>query len=440
MTEIQISPIESIKREVERQAGKVRSAIAVTGMVRKTPLPAGEGGEVADAVGKERALDERFERGAMFRIIKRMRKKRTATIIKEEKEVWNKRLHAAGEISGDLRRNLDVLNRQYYSPEYMQFVGVEVLGEDVEIPVRRYSLKSKDLAESDGQSEPPIVIIGGATSGPTVTKSTAEAFALQYPRRDVYVIGYPDSNQSKISEDLPEKLNDHGNLATYTKINKDVLLKMGFEKFDLVGISMGGGIVLQAVTDTEFAKRINNLIAISPTNIQKTETRTKFSLDFGKEILYSRMHPRQWLRVPQVQPGYTLGSHKGMGLAVSGEISRHKSLSADDFAGIHVQGRVIIATGRDDALISCKQIRKETASANKLRMTTGKKPIEFMQVDGAHHSLGDVYAAGIVALVRNTETMPNKISVKDVLLTTAEVLVAEHSKLSFTAPYIIKNP
>ncbi len=330
------------------------------------------------------------------------------------------------EISRGLRKNLDTINRQYYIPEYSQLVDVEVLGEQVGIAVRRYSLRD----EKKGRDPCPIFIIGGATSGPTVTKSTAEAYALQHPDRDVYVIGYPDSTQSKISQDLPGKIKKQGSLATYTKLNKDVLLQMGFESFDLVGASMGGGIVLQAATDPEFAKRINNLVAISPTNIQETKGKNEISLNFAKEVLYLRMHPKQWLRVPQVQPGYKLGSHEGMGMAMLSEIARTKVLTADDLAGIHVQGRVVIETGKEDAVISCEQTKEETKLANEKRMANGEKPIEFMEVLGGHHGMGDAQAAGLVAQIRNTDVLPNQINVKELPTFTAEVFVREDPRLS----------
>ena len=395
---------------------KIRQTLAVTGMTRKTRLPHSQ---------EERTLDERFERGEMFRILKRILRKRAIATTDEEKVIWNQRLHAAMEISRDLKSNLDTLNRQYYSPEYMQFVPVEVLGEQVGIPVRRYSLRDKNATPED--KVPPIIVIGGATSGPNVTKSTAEAWALQYPNRDVYVIGYPDSNKSQISEALPGKMKEQGDFSTYTKINKDVLLKMGFEKFDLVGISMGGGIALQAATDTEFAGRINNLVAISPTSVQETKGKISYASKFAWEVLNIRVHPQQWLRVPQKQlgPGYKLGSHKGMGNSVSGEISRHKSLSENDLAGLHVQGRVIIGAGEKDAVISCEQIKKETTAANEKRAANGERPIEFMEVQGGHHSLGDAYAAGIVALIRHTDVLPNKIHVSQLENSTAKVLVSE---------------
>lgn len=428
MVEIQ-SPQEPIKKVIKRGAGTLRQAIAITGMTRKTRLPDSQ---------QERTLDERFERGEMFRILKRILKKRSISATAEEKNMWNQRLHAGLEISRDLKDKLDVLNRQYYNPESMQFVDVEVLGEQVGIPVRRYSLRDKDKMQPDDQIPAPIIIIGGATSGPNVTKSAAEAWALQYPNRDVYVIGYPDSNKSQISEALARKMKDEGDLETYTQLNKDVLLKMGFENFDLVGISMGGGIALQAATDPEFAKRINNLIAISPTSVQETKGKISYASKFVWEALNIRVHPRQWLRVPQKQPGpgYKLGSHKGMGNFVSREISRHKSLSENDLAGLHVQGRVIIGTGEKDTLISCEQIEKETTVANKKRTINGKRPIEFMQVQGARHSLGDAYGAGLVALIRHTEMLPKQIPVSQLENSTAEVFVRGSPKLAPVADQI----
>ena len=438
MTEIGGSFVEPIRKEIKKATANVRKVIAVTGMTRRTILPT-EKGERSQQ-GVERTLDERFERGEMFRILRRIRKKMAAAPTKEEKDVWRQRSHVAREIFRSVGIKLDILNRQYYSPEYMQLVGVEVLGEQVGIPVRRYSLRDSHTAQPDIKSQPPIIIIGGATSGPNVTKSTAEAYALQHPNRDVYVIGYPDSNKSQISEALPGKMKEQGDLSTYTKTNKDVLLKMGFEKFDLIGISMGGGIVLQAATDPEFAKRIGNLIAISPTSIQETKGKKSYKSKFAWEYVNIRIHPRQWLRVPQKQPGpgYKLGSHKGMGYSVSGEISRHKALSADDLTKLHIQGRVIIATGEKDGVISCEQIKKETAGANEKRKTNGERPIEFMEVQGGRHGMGDAYAAGIVALIRNTSELPNQISVKEIPTATAEVFVREDSRLAPVANQILR--
>ena len=444
---MEISPIKSLQKGIKKGIGKLekikdhpRRLIAVTGMTAKTKLPPGEGGQAEqDANGKpanlERTLDERAERGEMYRIIKRILKKRSSAATDDEGKIWNERFHAAVEISRKLRGNLDMLNRQYYNPEYMQLVGVEVLGEQVGIPVRRYSLRDKNAAADKDPT--PIFIIGGATSGTTVTKGTAETFALQYPDRDVYVIGYPDSKQSAITADLPEKLKEHGDLATYTQINKDVLLRMGFEKFDLVGLSMGGGIVLQAATDPEFAKKINNLIAISPTSIQETKGKKELGIDFARETFYLRRHPTQWLRVPQVQPGSVLGNHKDMGLGITGEISRHKTLSADDLANLHIQGRVIIGTGEKDLVISCEQTKRETKAANENRIKKGERPIEFMEVQGARHGLGVVWAPGIAALIKNNEVLPGQVSVSQLENSTAKVLVRENPQLAVVADQIL---
>lgn len=434
MAEIQNSP-ESI-------GGRIKRAVTVTGMTAETKLPNRDRKLQQNADGEfpnpKRTLDERFERGKMFRIIKRIIKKRNGAS-GDEKEVWNQRFHKAVELSRGLRHNLDELNREYYNPECMQFVSVDVLGEHVEIPVRRYSLKNKE-AQSNDQALPPIVIIGGATSGPTVTKGTAEAFALQYPGRDVYVIGHPDSKLSRISEALPKKLKEQGSLATYTQINKDVLTKLGFEKFDLVGISMGGGIVLQAATDPEFAKKINNLIAISPTSMQEIKGKAKFLLmDFLlREGGHSWVDRKRWLRVGQQQQGSQLGSHEGMGFAEAFEIFRHKDLSADKLAGIRTNGRVIIGTGDKDAMISCEQIARETNAANGERIKIGNRLIEFMQVKGGHHDLRDTRTAGMVALIRNTSKLPEQIGIEKLPATTAEVLVRENGLLASIADRILK--
>lgn len=437
MAETQVPQEDIVKELSKRITGKPTIGgrpLAITGMAAETKLPNEEGKQL------ERTLDERFERGEMFRILKRLRKKRAAAVTNEERKGWQGKLITAQDIFNSLRNKLDILNRQYYSPEYTQMVGVEVLGEQVEIPVRRYSLRDSDKTQLDGQIPPPIFIIGGITSGPTVTKSTAEAYALQYPNRDVYVIGYPNSKQSRISPDLPKKLKEQGDLTTFTKINKDVLLKLGFENFDLVGISMGGGIVLRAATDTKFAKKINNLIVISPTSVQETRGRIRTGLGFIWETFYSRIHPKQWLRVPQIQPGgYDLGFHKDMGAFAGLKTVNNKALAADDFAGIHINGRVIIGTGSEDALISCEQIKKETTVANEKRAANGERPIEFMQVQGGHHYLGDVYAAGIVALIRNTKEMPEQIYVKRLPATTAEVFVREDPRLAPVADQILKR-
>lgn len=60
-----------------------------------------------------------------------------------------------------------------------------------------------------------------------------------------------------------------------------------------------------------------------------------------------------------------------------------------------------------------------------------------MQVQGAHHSLGDAYAAGIVALIKHTEVLPKQIPVSQLENSTAKVLVRADSRLTDVANEIL---
>lgn len=64
-------------------------------------------------------------------------------------------------------------------------------------------------------------------------------------------------------------------------------------------------------------------------------------------------------------------------------------------------------------------------AANEKRKAKAERSIEFMRVQEARHGLGDAYAAGIVALIRHTDVLPNKIHVSQLENSTAKVLVSE---------------
>lgn len=423
MAEIQNSP-EPVKKGL---VGKIKEAFEI-GMTRKSKLPNEKGEQL------ERTLDERFERGEMFRILKRILAKRSAAS-PEEKKLWNERLRVVRDISGNLARDLDILNNQYYDPKSLKKVSVELDGENYQIPVRHYSLK-KLVGQ---QNEPPLIVLGGAASGHKVTKSAVEAFALQYPGRDVYVVSYPDNLAAEIPESFAKRIKGQEGLDIYTRLLKKTINNLGFDKFDLIGISMGGGIGIGMGKDREFAKRIRNLMIVSPTNLQKNKNIVDLSVRFGSELLHGKFHPKEYLRVGKKQAGGELGTHKGTGFAPSVHVVRRKMLGPDDLSQVQVSGRIILMTGEKDLAISGKQTLQEADEANKKREKEGKTPIERCLILGAHHNMGDAYAAGYVRLIRETETvkLPSEYPVSRLENSTAKVLVREDPRLAPVADQII---
>lgn len=485
--EIEISPMKSLQKGIKRGTENLRKAIAVTGMARQSPLPSegvakkqteieelsaearALGGNATDKIPEqlqekftetraglqstlqsekkangeptnpERTLDERFERGEMFRIMKRIWAKRSAAL-PEQKGVWSERMRAVREIAGNLARNLDTLNNQYYSPKSLMMVPVELDGENYEIPIRHYSLGEVTAP----QDVPPLIVLGGATSGHRVTKSTAEAFALQYPGRDIYVVSQPNNPDAVIPDNFAEKIKGQEGLDAldvYTRLLKKAIENLGIEQFDLIGISMGGSIGLGAARDELFAKKIRNLMVISPTNIQETKIGMGLMEQFGWEYIRGKLHPKEHLRVGQLQPGQDLKTHKGLGFPSAVNMVREKAFTSEDLAKIrgHVNGRFLVVTGEKDAVISSQKTLQETEDANKKLREEGKKPIESCLVLGGHHNMGDAYAAGLVRLIRETDgsLLPSEYPVSQLENSTAKVLVREDPRLASVADQII---
>ncbi len=446
--EMEISPLKSLQKGIKRGIGKLeeirahpRRLIAVTGMTAKTKLPAEGGGLQKDVDGEplnpERTLDERFERGEMFRIMKRIWAKRSVAL-PEQKGVWSERMRAIREISGNLARSLDTLNNQHYSPEIK--LKVELDGEDYQMPVRRYSLGESAAP----QDVPPLIILGGASSGHRVTKSTAEAFALQYPGREVYVVGYPDDPAAVIPDSFAEKIKGQEGLDVYTRLLKQTINNLNLPQFDLLGISMGGGIGLGAAKDELFAKKIRNLMLISPTNIEATKGGIPLAIRFGWEGIRGSplfFHPKEFLRVGQPQPGQKFGWNKGTGFVSAIHIAKEKAFTSEDLAKVReqVNGRFLVITGGKDAVISSKKTLREVGNAGKMSGEEGKKPIESCLVLGGHHNMGDAYAAGLVRLIRETDgsLLPSEYPVSQLENSTAKVLVRSDPRLASVADQIV---
>ncbi|MDO8583098.1 MAG: alpha/beta hydrolase, partial [bacterium] len=291
---------------------------------------------------------------------------------------------------------------------------------------------------ASSQDELPLVVLGGAAAGHKTTKSTIEAFALQYPGRDVYVVSYPDSLAANIPDSFPKKIKGQEGLDVYTRLLKKTIENLGFDKFDLIGISMGGGVSIGAVKDEAFAKKIRNLMIISPTNIQETKSKSALMLQFGSELLHGAFHPREFLRVGQPQNDQELESHKGTGFFSSVDIVRKKAFTPQDLAQLHVNGRILFLAGEKDRIISGRKTLREIEKANINRGEAGKEPIEHCLVLGAHHNLGDAYAAGIVRLIRQTDgsSLPSEYPVSQLENSTAKVLVRENLKLASVADQI----
>ena len=60
-----------------------------------------------------------------------------------------------------------------------------------------------------------------------------------------------------------------------------------------------------------------------------------------------------------------------------------------------------------------------------------------MEVQGARHGLGVVWAPGIAALIKNNEVLPRQVSVSQLENSTAKVLVRENPQLAVVADQIL---
>jgi pimeloyl-ACP methyl ester carboxylesterase len=423
MSETNNSQIRGIKDTVKRQLEGFHS-----GMTAKTTLPNGESHDL------ERTYDERFERGDMFCIIKSIRKARSTATSNEEKTAWEERLKCASQISDDLTNKLDILNNQFYNSENLKLVQVEFDSENYQIPVRHYS-----LSEMAASQDPPLIILGGVGSGHTVTKSTAEAFALQYPGRDVYVVSYPDSPTAIIPKDFPQKIKGSEGLSIYSGVLKKTIENLLEGQFDLVGISMGAGIGLNMIRDEAFADRVRNLILISPTNIQPAKNKLALAIEFSSEYLHGALHPKEFLRVGRLQPKQEPKARPGTGFIPAADIVKRQEFTPDDLSQIEVGGRVMFVTGEKDRVIAGAETLRVIEETNEKRKTMGKRLFEPCLIVSAHHNVGDAYAAGIVRLIRETDgsSLPERYPLSKLENSTAKVLIRENQEIAPVADQVL---
>lgn len=381
---------------------------------------------------KKRGYDERAERGEMYRVLRHIREQ-IDYVDDAKKPFWKAKLERATGIFKKHQDNLDELNRQFYDKEHTQHVEVSVNGEKYTIPVLHWQLPGSQ------ESDLPYFYLGGATANETVSRAMGEAYALR--GKTVFLASHPEGKGAVVPADFNQKLQETGDLSLYAAIQKEVVRKLFDTQVNLVGTSLGGGVVLEMVTDPDFASKfVHNIDAMSPVGIQETKGQTRITLKFLKEVGKLFSHPTRSLRVGRGQPGAYGGTHEGTGFATSAQVLRKQTLPSERLQDIHINGKIRIALGDSDSVISMKQTKKEIDAANAGRAEDQK--IDTYIIQGGNHNSTVVNAPGAVDAMLNPDTlMPGEhtriFPVQNLPETTAGVLVKNDPELQDIASLII---
>ena len=278
------------------------------GLVRPTKIPGTE---------DDRGLVERFERAEILRTYLRFREE-----IRQREQKGQDSSEVKGRLA-DFRskarvyeNKMDILNEQFYKkieepaesiepieptePTPENPVGVRKIHiEDPELGILDNYVVTLDLNPPiEGQVDTRIPYLLIPTYAATPHHVVNMAASILYEGGKVIALTDP---ANRATTDTPEKIDDwlsrvkaEGSLRLHAKLVKKIAEKLEIQKANVVGISMGAEVALQAALDPEFASIMNDLVVVEPTGIAGNQKHpVKLLWDFAARQGWRTAHDKE---------------------------------------------------------------------------------------------------------------------------------------------------
>ncbi|OGL60454.1 hypothetical protein A3H10_00085 [Candidatus Uhrbacteria bacterium RIFCSPLOWO2_12_FULL_46_10] len=368
-----------------------------------------------------RELTTRWHRGELYRVLRDLRReavraKKSGGDVASTKE----RLNDFYKVERQISRELDELNRQLNDNVAQVEIETSEIGHH-SLPVVTLDLHPPREGEKDDRV--PTMFLGGIATSPYQQFELASALALSGQR--VHCFTYPEHSTAEASSDWIKRLQADGTYRLHAAALKETIKQLGLERVNLVGLSMGGGIALEAASDPEFADHIEDLIVLEPVGLEE-KSLVALGRDFvGKQVLgRTLLNPEG--AVKSWRQGDSRGGAAGEAMQADIDILRRRQITSEKLKAIHPQGRYVVAMGTKSPMVDAKSVTQEFLEAEPTRRAAYVKdaPLEILQVQSRDHSWPLVHALGLARWLSEPRH-------GDARITTIDEADLEHSTASF---------
>src|SRR3989338_2409874 len=368
-----------------------------------------------------RELTTRWHRGELYRVLRDLRReavraKKSGGDVASTKE----RLNDFYKVERQISRELDELNRQLNDNVAQVEIETSEIGHH-SLPVVTLDLHPPREGEKDDRV--PTMFLGGIATSPYQQFELASALALSGQR--VHCFTYPEHSTAEASSDWIKRLQADGTYRLPAAALKETIKQLGLERVNLVGLSMGGGIALEAASDPEFADHIEDLIVLEPVGLEE-KSLVALGRDFvGKHVLgRTLLNPEG--AVKSWRQGDSRGGAAGEAMQADIDILRRRQITSEKLKAIHPQGRYVVAMGTKSPMVDAKSVTQEFLEAEPTRRAAYVKdaPLEILQVQSRDHSWPLVHALCLARWLSEPRH-------GDARITTIDEADLEHSTASF---------
>lgn len=374
-----------------------------------------------------RDLVFRFERSQILRAYRMLRKEIQAATTRGRRTDEAKALleelrpHEQDQewqpgVMGQLKQDLDELNRQ--NNEQVRRVTVE--GPEIgrhTMPVVELDISKPAVGQPDERI--PYVVIGGI--GQNAYKAVTYSAGLALAGNRVFTLSYPENPTVQAPDDWAERLERDKTFRLHAEVMKRVTNQLGFERVNLYGDSMGGGIALEMGSDPDFADKIQDLIVTEPMGLENHSQSGIAYKAICREVLGHVLSNAE-ARIKSWSQGNEKGGPTSQALKADVEILRQRQFGHDKLASIHPRGRYQVWYATKSTLLNDQQTSQALLGAEADRLASGDKgvhPLELYRVESNMHGWPMVHAVGLAR--RLQKPVPKE------QVTTLQVTELEHS-------------
>ncbi|MEK9152877.1 MAG: alpha/beta fold hydrolase, partial [Patescibacteria group bacterium] len=276
-----------------------------------------------------------------------------------------------------------------------------------DIPVAELDLAPAEDPEKDERI--PYVFLGGLTTN--YYQTAALSMALGMEDRRVFALTYPEQKIANPPKALIDAIAEETTFKLHAEILKQTAAKLGTGKMNLVGYSMGTGVLMEAMKDPAFAERVNDLVLLEPIGLVE-KSLPKIAKEFLVDQAFGQTFPNVEDRIKGWLQGDTTSGAPVAALKNDVDIIRKKQFDAESLSRMAPSGSLQVWFSPDSPLMNAKEIDGAFEGAARLRRERGEAeiPQNITHVKSATHAWPLVHAIGLAGRLTRPRPSSEKIT------------------------------
>ncbi len=379
---------------------------------RKVPIKGAENPE------EMRGETFRFERGQIVKAYGILRKEiEGAEEQGEEAEEEILLLDKIRDRAKVLESNLDRLERQYY--ENVKMVEIDTEFGKFTVPVAELDLRKTDNVEGEEEGSTsekderiPYFLLGSVAVGYHQTAALSMGLALKGER--VFVPTWPELSTVGRPDNFAEILGKQQDLSIHKEYAKQTIRKMGLEKINLMGYSMGAAVALDLAQDQDF-EEMQDLVVVEPPGLENKGL-LGIGKDFGLDEGLLKTAPYSEAMIKLLKQGHK-GDVQSMSMLIQdGRILGNQLFNAVDLSKINPKGRYQLWVGTKSSITDSELDKKVFLQADEIRKQNNSEasPIEIRVVEGGTHGFPSINNLGFSRMMLDKKIPEEQITTVDV--------------------------